>query len=354
MAAGPHGRYIPPVPYAPLRTRRILIVRFSSVGDILLITPLVRAIRTRYPECHLTVLTERIFRPLLSDNPKIDRILELRDGTSLTHLAREIRHTGYTHKLDLQGDIRTRLLRSMAPGNWSGYSKRRLARGILVRFKQDRYARMAPPPVAERYFEAARALEVTPDGKPAEFALSDDAHRHADRWLRDNSLDGIRPLVALAPRSGSETKCWPVPHWVTLVRQLAAEGIDSVLVGEPEDAAACETIAASGGARSKSVAGTFGLQRSGALIARARALVTGENGHMHMATAVRTPVVALFGPTVRQFGFQPYGAPSVVLEQNLACRPCSVEGGPRCPLGHHRCLRDIQPQTVRRALDQWL
>jgi heptosyltransferase-2 len=313
----------------------------------------VRAIRTRYPECHLTVLTERVFRPLLSDNPKIDRILELRDGTSLTHLAREIRHTRYTHKLDLQGDGRTRLLRTLAPGNWSSYSKRPLARGILIRFKRDRYGGTSPP-VAERYFEAARALEVTPDGKPAEFPLSDDADRHADGWLLANGLDGSRPLVALAPRMASETKCWPVSHWITLVRELAADGINSVVVGDPEDVAACAQIAASGGDRAKSVAGTFGLQRSGALIARARALVTGENGHMHMATAVGTPVVALFGPTVRQFGFQPYSAPSVVLERDLACRPCSVEGGPSCPLGHHRCLRDIQPTTVRRALDQWL
>jgi len=353
VAATPCGRYIPPVPYAPLRARRILIVRFSSVGDILLITPLVRAIRERHPECHLTVLTERAFRPLISDNPRIDRILELRDGASLTHLAREIRHTGYTHKLDLQGDRRTRLLRTLAPGSWSAYSKRRLARNMLVRFKWSRYAATAPP-VAEQYFEAARSLDVAPDGKPAEFSLSDNAHRHADRWLSANSFNGTRPLVALAPRTASETKCWPVSHWVTLVRELAADGIDSVIVGEADDAAACETIAASGGPHSRSVAGTFGLQRSGALIARARVLVTGENWPMHMATAVGTPVVALFGPTVRQFGFLPYGAPSIVVERNLACRPCSAEGGPSCPLGHHRCLSDIRPKTVRRALDQWL
>jgi len=353
VAATPDGRYIPAVPYAPLRTRRILIVRFSSVGDILLITPLVRAIRQRYADCHLTVLTERVFRPLLSDNPKIDRILELRDGISLTRLAREIRHTRYTHKLDLQGDRRSRLLRTLTPGNWSSSSNRRLASGILIRLKWNRYAGIAPS-VAERYFEAARTLEVAPDGKPAEFPLGDDAHRHADRWLLANDLNGTRPWVALAPRMASETKCWPVSHWITLVRELAADRIGSVIVGDPEDVLVCEQIAAAGGDRSNSVAGTFGLQRSGALIARARALVTGENGYMHMATAVGTPVVALFGPTVRHFGYQPYGAPSVVLERSLACRPCSVEGGPRCPLGHHRCLRDIQPQTVRRALDQWL
>jgi heptosyltransferase-2 len=90
------------------------------------------------------------------------------------------------------------------------------------------------------------------------------------------------------------------------------------------------------------------------VIARAQALASGDTGAMHMGTALGTPVVALFGPTVRQFGFFPYEAPAVVLERSLPCRPCSKMGGARCPLGHHRCLRDITPGEVRSALDQWL
>ena len=72
---------------------------------------------------------------------------------------------------------------------------------------------------------------------------------------------------------------------------------------------------------------------------------------MHMATAVGTPVVALFGPTVRQFGFFPYRARALVLERELPCRPCSYHGGPACPLGHHRCLRDISPDEVARGVE---
>src|ERR671939_277511 len=80
---------------------------------------------------------------------------------------------------------------------------------------------------------------------------------------------------------------------------------------------------------------------AGALLRRARALVSGDTGVMHMATGVGTPVVALFGPTVRAFGFFPYGSRAQVLELDLACRPCSSKGGPRCPLGHHRCLGEM-------------
>ena len=341
------------MPYAPLRDLRILVIRFSSIGDILLTTPLLRALRHRHPECHLTVLTKRAFRPLLSDNPRIDRILELSDGNSLPSLAREIRHTKYTHKLDLHGNLRSRLLRTLAPGNWFGYSKRRVARTVLIRLKRDHYPPDTPP-TAERFFEAARALDVTPDGEPAEFCLSDEARGHADRWLAAHDFGTERPLVAIAPRTAHETKCWPLPHWLTLVQDLAAGGTDTVVVGGAEEAAECQTVAEAGGSRSVSVAGIFGLQRAGALIARAQALVSGDTGAMHMGAALGTPVVALFGPTVRQFGFFPYVAPAVVLERSLPCRPCSKMGGASCPLGHHRCLRDIAPGEVRKALDRWL
>ncbi len=98
------------------------------------------------------------------------------------------------------------------------------------------------------------------------------------------------------------------------------------------------------------MAGRFGLQGTGALLKRSRALVSGDTGVMHMATGVGTPVVALFGPTVEAFGFFPYRARSRVLERDLPCRPCSRMGGPACPLGHHDCLRGILPDAVQAAL----
>jgi heptosyltransferase-2 len=99
-----------------------------------------------------------------------------------------------------------------------------------------------------------------------------------------------------------------------------------------------------------SAAGEFSLQETGALLARSRVVVSGDTGVMHMATGVGTPVVALFGPTVRQFGFFPYHGAGEVLERPLDCRPCSTMGGARCPMGHHRCLIDIAPGDVAAAV----
>ena len=92
------------------------------------------------------------------------------------------------------------------------------------------------------------------------------------------------------------------------------------------------------------------LPGSAALLKHARALIAGDTGAMHLATAVGTPVLALFGPTVEAFGFFPYHAKATVLQRELGCRPCSAQGGPCCPLGHHRCLQDLQPDEVLEAL----
>jgi heptosyltransferase-2 len=122
------------------------------------------------------------------------------------------------------------------------------------------------------------------------------------------------------------------------------------LVGGPADRAVAAEIATAAGRQAASAAGELDLQASGALLRRASVAVSGDTGPMHLATAVSTSVVALFGPTVEQFGFFPYHARAVVLQRDLACRPCSSKGGPHCPLDHHRCLEDITPEEVMQRM----
>jgi heptosyltransferase-2 len=137
---------------------------------------------------------------------------------------------------------------------------------------------------------------------------------------------------------------------MALVRRLVEAGNDVLVLGGPQDLAIGEAVAAAGGESAATAAGAFDLPGSAALLKRTRALVSGDTGLMHLATAVETPVIALFGPTVEQFGFFPYRAKSAVLQRELSCRPCSAHGGPRCPLKHHRCLQDLQPGDVLEAL----
>ena len=326
----------------------VLAVRFSSIGDVLLITPLLRAIRRRHPEGRITVLTKAAYAPLVEDNPHVNEVIRLRPGESLPELGARVRVAGYTHLLDLHDSLRSRLLRALAPGPWHGYPKYRAARALLILGKRDCYP--VHQPVPERYFAAARSLEVRPDGEPPEFYLGETAVRETAAWLEAAGLGAARPLVAVAPGAAHATKRWPVEHWRLLVDRIVAAGMDVVVAGGAADADIADTVAAGRGGRSRSAAGLFGLQATGAVLRRAKALVSGDTGVMHMAASVGTPVVALFGPTVEAFGFFPYTRRAEVLQLDLACRPCSSQGGPACPLGHHHCMLHLTPDSVYEAV----
>jgi heptosyltransferase-2 len=341
--------YLVGVPHAS-SAPNILAVRFSSIGDILLTTPLLRAIRHAHPGSRMTVLTKREYVPLLSHNPNVQRVVGLAPGRSLLSLAAELRGDDYTHLLDLHDNLRSRALRLLVPGRWRSYPKHRAARALLIHAKRNRYRDRRPVP--ERYFSAARDLNVIPDGQPPEFFLGTEARDLAAAWLASVGLEHETNILAVAPGAAHATKRWPVEHWRVLVDSATKDGFAVVIVGGPDDAALGAALSDGGPRRVASAAGIFGLQATGALLQRARALVSGDTGVMHMATGVGTPVLALFGPTVEAFGFFPYTRRAMVLELPLPCRPCTSQGGPRCPLGHHRCMVDIHPDAVYEAIER--
>jgi lipopolysaccharide heptosyltransferase II len=329
----------------------VLLVRFSSIGDILLTTPLVRALARRHPEAKLVYVTKRAMAPLVADNPHLTEVVTLEPGEPIRHLARRLRQLAPTHGLDLHGSIRSAALRLLVRCRWAGYRKRKLPRALLIASKLDVYRR--PAPVPERYFDAARRLDTRPDGGPPEFCLSQGARERAAQWLGERGLSGAR-IAALAPGAAHATKRWPIAHWSALASRLRAAGYRPLVVGGPDDRGLAQQLVAGGGEESAAVsaAGECSLQETGALLEQARVVISGDTGVMHMATGVGTPVVALFGPTVSQFGFFPYSPRALVLERALECRPCSATGTAVCPLGHHRCLADISPVEVAAAVQQ--
>jgi len=326
----------------------ILALRFSSIGDVLLTTPLLRAIRRRHPAARLTVLTKEGYLPLLSHNPHVSRVIGLADDRKLTDLAAELRGHRYTHLLDLHDSLRSRMLRMLVPGSWTTYRKHRLARAILIHTKRNFYRDRRQ--VAERYFRAARTLDLTPDGAPPELFWPPDIDRSVADWLSRASVPEHARLIALAPGAAHATKRWPLEHWRALIAELGATAGPLILVGGPEDVPLASQLANMAPGLVLTAAGQFGLLQTAALLRRASVLVSGDTGVMHMATAVGTPVVALFGPTVQAFGFFPYTSRARVLELALDCRPCTSKGGAQCPLGHHRCLHDLSPKLVYQAV----
>jgi heptosyltransferase-2 len=313
----------------------VLVVRFGSLGDVVLTTPLVRAIRRAHPDARITYVTKPLYVPLLATSPHLATVVALAPGEPVTALARRLRGP-WDCRLDLHGSLRSLALRALLGGRWGTWAKRRGRRAVLLGLGVDTLS--PPTPVAERYFEAASALGVSPDGEPAEI------HTTGDDDARAAALAGTRPYVALCPGAAHWNKRWPPSHWRALTRTLTHRGLAVVGIGTADERVLLNEPGVTSGFG-------LGLGVAAALLRGARAAVANDSGLMHLATAVGTPVVALFGPTSPAFGYAPYRNRGLVLEQDLPCRPCSAFGGPHCPMRHHRCMIDLESSRVAAALE---
>jgi heptosyltransferase-2 len=168
------------------------------------------------------------------------------------------------------------------------------------------------------------------------------------------SAEGIgaqEPVLAVAPGSIWGTKRWIPEGFAAVIGAAPSLGLSPVLVGSAEERSLCDGVARASGVRAANLAGRCRIPDLAALLARADALVSNDSGAGHVASAVGTPVVSLFGPTVVSFGYAPFGVRNRVVEHpSLPCRPCDRHGPMDCPLGHFRCMREIPPERVLEAL----
>jgi heptosyltransferase-2 len=338
---------------------RYLLIRFSSLGDVVLATAAARHIKQRRPDARVAFATKAAFAPVLLGQPDIDEVWPLGPagmGPMLNHAWA----VGVERVVDLHGSLRARVLAALAPARVSRWQARTLDRRRLV-------WKLGPPPrpaapVAWRY--VAAAADALGEAPPAEAPLprlvaAPEAAEWAGAWLAQRGVGPGRPLLAVSPGAAWPTKRWPLERLAQCLRLVAAGGEAGVLLlGSPAEAPLLDALVQAVGplpaALLRADAETGDLRRLVALIARSSHFLGHDSGPMHVAEALGVPLTALFGPTVRGFGFYPVSGSATVIERDLACRPCHLHGGLTCPLGHHDCLAGIEPGPVaehlRRAL----
>jgi len=319
--------------------RPFLVLRTSSIGDVVLASAVIEALAGRFP---IVFVTSETCAPLFAEDPRIARLVTLPRGAE--RLPDDLPPPGAL--LDLQATIRSaRTLRRYRGVPRARVRKAGLRRRLAV---LGWTAGWRPIPTHERYVRALERITGQREEAKPRLVVSESKLREAQGTLEEGA-----PWIGLAPGAAWANKRWPLDRWIAAAREITSRGAHraAFFFGPDEEAlarAAEEMLARSSAIRV--VRPELGLLP--ALAARLSVFVTGDSAPLHVAEAVGTPVVALFGPTVPAFGFAPFRSESRIIERPLPCRPCHVHGGQRCPLGHHRCLRDIAvEEVVGRALE---
>ncbi len=309
------------------------------MGDVVLTTPLIRALAERFPDAKLHYLTRAVYLPLLEHHPLLTTVHTWPPSAQL-------QATKWSGILDLQKNLRTLPLRwRLEYERYTSFPKENWRKWGMVRRKHPRPLRH----IVERYAEALRPWGIAPEQMgPLEVHIPP-----AVREKVASELEALpRPWLAVGVGGTYNTKKWPVPYFQALLQGL---GWPVVLLGGSAEQTEAKIIAQALSQPVIVTAGRYSLLETAAAIEQASLLLTHDTGTAHLGAAFQTPTLVLWGNTIPEFGMSPWQTASLSIEaRHLACRPCSKLGYARCPKHHHDCMRSLTPDLVlARLLSFW-
>jgi lipopolysaccharide heptosyltransferase II len=318
------------------KAEKILVIRLSSLGDILLSTPLLRSIKKTFPSLKIDYLIKEEYVDLLTNNSNISRIYIYKKKKT-SELVKQLKSEGYDYIIDLQNNLRSTTIVSKIGTPSSSFNKRNIKKFLLVNIKIN--SLRDAPPIPERYFESTRNL--LPDDEGLELVTFNKPS------LQITNED---KLIGFAPGARHFTKMWEKQYYAKLGNLLQENNFKVALFGGRSDLELCKEI-------SSLIPGAINLCNDNNILQTAAdmkkclAVVCNDSGLMHTACAVKIPVLVFFGSTVKEFGFAPYKNKNSILENKyLSCRPCSHIGRSSCPKGHFKCMLEITPEIAFKNL----
>ncbi|MCI0527275.1 MAG: glycosyltransferase family 9 protein, partial [Nitrospira sp.] len=332
-------------------------IRFSSIGDIILTSPVIRVLREKFPDARIDMVVKQEYAELVSTNPRLDHIYTFDKKTGLPgllSLIQQVRSIRYDLILDLHRNLRSSLL------YWGGGAIRRLRycrptlkRALLVYGGINLYKEIVPVP--DLYFRPLKKLGLANDGKGLELWPTPGHQGKATALLLENQVKDSELLIGFSPMAAHTMKRWEQKGFITLgVALVERYGARIVIFGGKDDRARGEEIARAIPHNPVVACGKLSLLESAALIGRCYLLVTNDTGVMHMGVAMKRKVVALFGPTSEELGFYPYYTEYTVISKALDCKPCTSIGTNICKKGTHACMKSISYKEVLAAVERLL
>ncbi len=330
-----------------LPPKKILIIRFSSIGDIVLTTPIIRCLRKKYPDAKIHFLVKAKFKNIISTNPYINKFHFLKND--FKKITDELKEEKFDCVVDLHHNLRSWLIkRSLSVESFS-FRKLNFEKWLLVNFKKDHLPRLH---IVDRYFETITPLEVKNDNEGLDFFI--------------NVVDEV-PLTNL-PSAFSNGYIAIVLGGTFFTKRLTNEKVISIgakinqpivlLGGHAELENGIIITKALGNAKVYNAVNKYGIAQSASLINQAAVVITNDTGMMHIAAAFKKRIISVWGNTIPEFGMTPYYGSkelerknsTIVQVKNLSCRPCSKLGYSSCPKKHFKCMNDIDEEQIIAAI----
>lgn len=311
---------------------KVLIVRFSSIGDVVLTTPVVRCLKKQNPSVEIHYLTKKSFLPILKDNPYIDKLFTIEK--SIKEIIDELKKENYHWVIDLHKNIRTLSLKKALGVPSKSFPKLNIEKWLLVNFKIDK---MKNQHIVDRYFETVSHLGIKNDFNSCDFFI------HSTEEINVKSEFELVPksFVAIAVGAQFFTKRMPL----SLIRKIIST-IDApilLLGGKMDNDFSNEIIKSLPNQNIINACGPYSIQQSASIVKQAKVILTNDTGLMHIASCFQIPTVSVWGNTVPSLGMYPYFPKnedlfSIHEVEGLKCRPCSKIGYKECPKKHFNCM----------------
>lgn len=310
--------------------KKILIIRLSSLGDVLLTTPVLLSLKQSYPKLSIDFLIKNNFADAIRLNPNISKAIIYDDSPELL---KQLKDNNYDLVIDLHNNFRSKkIVRQLGLPAYK-FVKPNFKKFILVHFKINLLKNIKP--ITHYYAEVIPNLELDENG--LELFIPDSIR---------SELEEFENVIGICPGAFHFTKRWPINFYAELGNRLVEDGYKIAILGGQSERNICKDL-------QKEIHTSVDLSNNNELFQTAahmqncKAIICNDSGLMHTAAAMGIPLISIFGSTVKEFGFAPYGVPNFVVENNdLNCRPCTHIGKSKCPKKHFKCMNEITPSLV--------
>ncbi len=316
---------------------KFLIIRFSSIGDIVLTSPVIRCLKQQVKGAEIHFLVKKQFSSIMKNNPYLDKVHVFENN--LTESISELKKEHFHYIIDLHRNLRSKMVKSRLKVLSFSFSKININKWLMVNFKINTLPNIH---IVDRYLKTVQIFNIKNDNKGLDYFIPEEDEIN----LKNLPLNFRDKYIAFVVGAKHATKQLPVEKMISICKKSS---FPVVLLGGNEDIEISNKIEQAIGKNIYNACGKYNLNQSASLIKQSYAVITHDTGLMHIAAAFKKKIISIWGNTIPEFGMYPYlpGQDSKIIEvKNLKCRPCSKIGFEKCPKKHFKCMQEINDNEI--------